>query len=120
MGGALPCMCHMELHSLLYYDTLMNRNEIAQKIVSARRALESEGVVHVALFGSRARGDFRADSDLDILLDVAPDAHFSILNLVGVEEIISKTTGLKSNAFMRRSLDEGFKASVTKDAVEVF
>lgn len=98
----------------------MNREQLASKITSVRQALESEGVVHIALFGSRARGDFRADSDVDILLDVASDAKFSILNLVGVEEIIERTTGLKSNAFMRRSLGDGFKTSVAKDIVEIF
>lgn len=110
----------MELLTGLSYGAVMNKEQIAEKIMSVRQALEGEGVVHLALFGSRARGDFRADSDLDILLDVAPNSRFSILNLVGVEEIITTHTGLKSNAFMRRSLDEGFKASVAIDVVEVF
>jgi uncharacterized protein len=68
----------------------------------------------------RARGDFRPGSDMDKLLDVSPQSRFSILNLVGVEGIIAKATGMKSNAVMRRSLDEGFKASVANDFVEVF
>jgi uncharacterized protein len=110
----------MDMPTSVRYSPSMNRTQITQKIVSARQALESEGVLHVALFGSRARGDFRSDSDVDILLDVAPQSRFSILNLVGVEEIITKATGLKSNAVMRRSLDEGFKSSVAKDVVEVF
>jgi uncharacterized protein len=57
---------------------------------------------------------------VDILLEVSPQSRFSILNLVGVEDIIAKATGLKSNAVMRRSLDEEFSASVAKDVVEVF
>lgn len=110
----------MEIETRLAYVGCMQKEKIAAKIMSARKALQSEGVVHLALFGSRARGDFREDSDLDILLEVAPDSKFSILNLVGVEDIITTHTGLKSNAFMRRSLDESFKASVEKDVIEVF
>jgi uncharacterized protein len=110
----------MEIPSDFNYTNYMNRLQLAEKISSARKTLESEGVVHVALFGSRARGDYRYDSDVDILLDVSPNAKFSILNLVGVEEIISTATGLKSNAVMRRSLSDGFKASVAKDIIEIF
>jgi predicted nucleotidyltransferase len=98
----------------------MDRTQLAEKISSSRQILECEGVLHIALFGSRARGDFRQDSDVDVLLDIAPGAKFSILNLVGVEEIISKATGLKSNAVMRRSLDDGFKKTIASDIVEIF
>jgi uncharacterized protein len=109
-----------KMPQFLSYVDCMDRAQLTQKIVSAREALESEGVTHVAFFGSRARGDFRPDSDVDILLEVSPQSRFSILNLVGVEDIIAKATGLKSNAVMRRSLDEEFSASVAKDVVEVF
>lgn len=110
----------MEIHSKLSYKQNMDRLQLTEKIKSARKTLESEGVVHIALFGSRARGNYRDDSDVDILLDVLPNAKFSILNLVGVEEIITTATGLKSNAIMRRSLNDGFKISVAKDIIEIF
>jgi predicted nucleotidyltransferase len=32
-------------------------------------ALKAEGVTKLAVFGSRARGDARPDSDLDVLID---------------------------------------------------
>jgi uncharacterized protein len=110
----------LENQTTLRYFPNMDRSQLTDIIASARHKLESEGVVHIALFGSRARGNFRDDSDVDILLDVAPDVKFSILNLVGVEEIITEATGLKSNALMRRSLDDGFKASIASDIIEIF
>ena len=55
-----------------------------------------------------------------LLLDVDPASRFSILNLVGVEHIVEKATGLRANAFMRRSLDDGFRNSIKNDLIEVF
>jgi uncharacterized protein len=98
----------------------MQRDVIVEKLRTLRPDLLAEGVVHVALFGSRARGDHSQQSDLDLLLDVDPSSRFSILNLVGVEEIVETATGIPANAFMRRSLDDDFRASIKDDIVEVF
>ena len=79
-----------------------------------------QGVSHTAIVGSRARGDAQPDSDLDILVEVHPDSRFSLLNLVGVEEIVSDATGLKANATMDRSLPPGMAATVEQDKIPVF
>ncbi len=36
--------------------------------------LRARGVRRAALFGSRARGDNRADSDIDIMIEIEPNA----------------------------------------------
>ena len=98
----------------------MSTAEIIAKLESLRAKLEREGVEHLAIFGSRARGDHSQASDLDLLIDAAPMSRFSILNLVGVEHIVTDSTGLAANAFMRRSLDEPFKHSISSEIVEIF
>ncbi len=98
----------------------MNRRELISQILALRPALEAEGVKHVALFGSRARGDHSAKSDIDLLLDVEPGRRFSILDLIGVEHIVTDRTGITANAIMRRGLDDEFRSSIRADLVEVF
>ena len=98
----------------------MQQDVLVEKLMTVRPDLAAEGVTHVALFGSRARGDHSERSDLDLLLEVDPASRFSILNLVGVEHIVEKATGLRANAFMRRSLDDGFHNSIKNDLIEVF
>jgi uncharacterized protein len=98
----------------------MTRDEIIAKLREAEPALKAEGVTGLAIFGSRARGDFREDSDLDLLVEVAPDSRFSLLDLVGVEHIISDATGIKAQAEMRRSLEPRFAQRIADDVIEVF
>ncbi|NGO55126.1 nucleotidyltransferase family protein [Allomesorhizobium camelthorni] len=98
----------------------MQRDVLVQKLKTLRPDLSVEGVTHVALFGSRARGDYSEQSDLDLLLEVDLASRFSILNLVGVERIVEKATGIPANAFMRRSLDDSFRDSIKNDVVEIF
>jgi hypothetical protein len=41
--------------------------------------------VELAVFGSVARGDFREDSDVDIMVTFAPTAHIGLLSLGRME-----------------------------------
>ena len=43
-------------------------------------------VAELALFGSVLRDDFRPDSDVDVLVSFAEDAHWSLLDMVDMQD----------------------------------
>jgi len=49
------------------------RQSIEQNRLHLRRALRTLGAHNIRLFGSVARGDDGADSDVDLLVDIEPD-----------------------------------------------
>ena len=98
----------------------MKREEIVSVLAVIKPELQADGVAHLDVFGSQARGDASDGSDLDVLIEVTPSRKFSILDLVGVEHRVQAATGIQANAFMRRSLDEEFPRSISRDLIEVF
>ena len=98
----------------------MDRDLLSRRILSLRGELEEAGVTHLAMFGSRARGDHRPDSDLDVLIEVDGERKFSLIDLVGVEHRIGDALGLPVQVTMRRSLPDSFRQAVTPDVVEIF
>jgi predicted nucleotidyltransferase len=98
----------------------MTRDEIIAKLKETAPALQAEGVTRLAIFGSRARDDAREDSDLDVLIEIDPEASFSLLNLVGVEHIIKDATGLNAQAEIGRSIEPRFAQRIADDLIEVF
>ena len=98
----------------------MTRDEIVTTIRKNAEAIKAEGVTKLAIFGSRVRGDNGPDSDIDVLVEVAPDLSFSLLNLIGVQHIIGDATGLQAQATMRRSMPPRVAERIADDIFEVF
>ena len=73
----------------------------------------------MVLFGSRARGDNRPDSDIDLVIEVDEGKKFSLLDLVGVHHIVEDAVRLSAHVTMRRSLRPSLLASVVRDGLTV-
>jgi len=98
----------------------LTRSEIIQSLRQLEPNLRAKGVTGLAIFGSRARGDHRPDSDLDVLISVNDKTKFSLLDLVGISHIIADDIGVSANMFMKRSLDPIMKATIQPDVIEIF
>ena len=52
-------------------------------------------IAEFSVFGSVLREDFRPDSDVDVLVTFAPDAQYSLFDLVHIEEELKEILGRK-------------------------
>jgi predicted nucleotidyltransferase len=62
-------------------------------------------ITELRVFGSAPREDFRADSDLDLLVDFAPDAGWTLLDHVAMEEELSGILGRRVDLVSRRAIE---------------
>jgi len=63
-------------------------------------------ISELALFGSVLRDDFDADSDLDVLVVFAPDAGWSLLDHVRMEQELEALLGRSVDLLSRRSVEQ--------------
>jgi predicted nucleotidyltransferase len=99
----------------------ISRDQLVAALKALRPAFEREGVTHMALIGSRARQENRADSDIDLVIEVSDDERrFSMLDLIGVKHIVEDETGLPADISMFRSLGPDFRRQAERDRVDIF
>ena len=98
----------------------MNQQEILERLRSNKSALRERGVTHAALFGSRARGDNRADSDTDIMIDIDPSAEMSVYDYVGLKRFIASLLEGPVDVIDREGLKPYIRPPAEDDAVYAF
>ena len=62
-------------------------------------------IAELRLFGSALREDFRPDSDLDLRVSFSPDADWSLLDHVTMEEELSGIVGRKVDLVSQRAIE---------------
>jgi predicted nucleotidyltransferase len=66
-------------------------------------------VAELALFGSALRSDFTPASDVDLLVTFEPEADWSLLDHVAMEEELSAIVGRKVDLVSRRAIERSAK-----------
>jgi predicted nucleotidyltransferase len=98
----------------------MDQQQIIAKLRENEAALRARGVTHAALFGSRARGDERPDSDIDIMIEIAPDAPVGVYEYVAITQYLADLFPNRVDVANRRKLKALVRPFAEREAVHVF
>jgi uncharacterized protein len=98
----------------------MNRSEAMAKLKGCADAVKARGATSLYLFGSAARDEAKAGSDLDLFIDYDPKKKFSLVDLVGIKLFLEDTLGVEVDVTTRDSLHPMLRKDIELEAVRVF
>ena len=95
-----------------------------QSVLGMLRAHESHlrqlGVVHVGVFGSVVRGEAKATSDIDVLVELNESRPIGIFEYSRLKLYINQIFNGSSDVVNRRTLKPLLQASILRDTIHAF
>jgi uncharacterized protein len=98
----------------------MDKNRIIATLLENRAELERKGVLHAALFGSRARGDATEKSDIDIMIDLDPAIRLTVYDYAGIKNYIGGLFPMSVDVVNREGLRAPIRPAVLAEAIHAF
>ena len=92
-------------------------NEIKKKI---EPVLKKYPISYAGVFGSFARGDEKSQSDLDVMIRLKPESHFSLFDLIGMERELARKIGRKVDLATEKSIGPYIRNSVFRDLKPIY
>lgn len=91
--------------------------KIKKKIVPI---LKKNDVEFAGIFGSYARGEAKLESDLDLLIRYRKDNEISLLDLIGLQNELSDTLGIKVDLIPEDSLHKLVRPQAAKELITLY
>ncbi len=98
----------------------MNRNAAIIALKEQSDAVKALGATALYLFGSTARDQATPESDLDLFLDYDRTSRFSLIQLVGIKQLLEQRLGVSVDVTTRDSLDPLLRDRIEASAERVF
>jgi predicted nucleotidyltransferase len=97
---------------------------LAERVIATLRAHEAElhraGIRHLSLFGSVARGDAEASSDIDLAAELDPKAHIGLFALGALERRLTELVGRKVDLLAEPVEQPRLRANIDRDRRRAF
>jgi len=98
----------------------MKRDQIIEKLKEREADLRAHGVTHAALFGSVARDEQSAESDIDILVDLDPAVVVTIFDYAGLKDYVASLFQGSVDVIDREALKPRVRSRAVADAIYAF
>lgn len=98
----------------------MNKDEVIRKLREHEAELKAAGIVRLAVFGSVARGDNSAASDVDLLADFDKSMRHTLLTMGRLENRLAHLLETKVDLSSPEWLEKSVGGRAIREAVVAF
>ena len=95
----------------------MEQEIILTKLSENRQLLQAYGIKDIRLFGSVARGEAGAGSDVDLLVEFDPSAHIGMFEFSRLRRELSQLLGCKVDLATPDALHKSMKEDILREAI---
>ena len=98
----------------------MTRQDAIAALKEQASAVKALGATGLYMFGSTARDEAGLQSDLDLFVEYDRDSHFSLVELVGIKQLLERQLGVPVDLTTRDSLAPLLRDLIEASAERVF
>ncbi len=95
----------------------MNQDEVIARLKQHRDRLRPYSVQALYLFGSVARNEASAASDVDLLVEFEAGAHIGLFDFVRLRRLLAEILGCEVDLVTRDALHPAMKDSILEEAI---
>ena len=105
-------------------DTSTATTDLAGQVIATLQAHEAElrhaGIRRLSLFGSVARGDAEAESHIDLLAELDPEARIGLFGLSALERRLAELVGRPVDLLPEPVEKPRLRANIERDRIRAF
>jgi predicted nucleotidyltransferase len=98
----------------------MNRDHALAVLRRLRASLEARGIAHAALFGSVARGQGVARSDVDVVIIPVAGRRLDLFDLGGVQTLLDEGFGRDVDVIVEPVRKPELRRAIARDRADAF
>jgi len=98
----------------------MRKHDAITALKQQTEAVKALGATALYLFGSTVRDDATTSSDLDLFIDYDLARRFSLVELVGIKQLLERRLGVPVDVTTRDSLDPLLRDRIEVAAERIF
>lgn len=98
----------------------MQRDDVIKRLKESEAQLRASGVLHVALFGSVARGEQNENSDIDILVELDPSRIVTMFDYASLKDEVQSLFPVSVDVVDREALKPLLRPQALADAIYAF
>jgi predicted nucleotidyltransferase len=104
----------------LCQSSSMNKGSVIETLRRHETELRAAGIIHLRLFGSVARGEETAHSDIDLMADLDRSMRLSLVGMAHLENRLGDLLGAKVDLCPAGAMKETVRVRAMREAIHAF